>query len=359
MTARNNTRKVGITNPQRSNEYVTRLTWNNEGWQRPSGAHAKAEKDTFVAKNGFGHEEWLNRGEWLLDGFRYAFLQGVHRSRTRLIGETLHIFLYTINPLKQRLYVGELKAAEVIDDKAARRAVQQLRRRGILKTMKHEVGVVAGNRSALQPGPSHTMVNIRFRPGTLTIYKTPIFARSGDRILRFSRYAVIRADDRVLKEWKKRVGRRPRQYPGLTDPKIYELARRMVKAEATETRMENELEELLQRRFGKEKVEAQRDFVDLTLTTADRSVLIEIKASEQARRAIRDALGQLLGYAYQARHGQKAELVIVGRGTPTPDTRRYLDYLRTRFRLDIAYCRYVLGSHRLPLVLARNRKRKR
>ena len=116
-----------------------------------------------------------------------------------------------------------------------------------------------------------------------------------------------------------------------------------MKAEATEARMENELKEILKRRFGKGTVEAQRDFVDLTLTTAERCVLIEIKASEQARRAIRDALGQLLGYAYQKRHGQHAELIIVGRGILTPETRRYLDYLRSRFRLDITYCRYVVG----------------
>jgi len=67
-------------------------------------------------RSGFGHEEWLSRSEWVFGGWRYGFLQGLHRQRKRLIGKKLDARLYTINRMKQRLYVGKLNLAEVIDD---------------------------------------------------------------------------------------------------------------------------------------------------------------------------------------------------------------------------------------------------
>jgi hypothetical protein len=114
--------------------------------------------------------------------------------------------------------------------------------------------------------------------------------------------------------------------------------------------MEEEIKKTLERQYGEGAVEAQRDFRDLILTTADRRVLIEIKASEDARQAIRDAFGQLLDYAYfDTVDRENPELFIVGRGAPTRETRGYLDRLRNRFGLEINYRQYKIGSHRLAL----------
>jgi hypothetical protein len=90
---------------EKTETYITRLTWNDAGWQKPCAALKRRGEKTYVATYGFGHEEWLNRSEWLVHGWRYAFLQGVHRSRKRLIGKQIRILLYTIDPIAKHPFL--------------------------------------------------------------------------------------------------------------------------------------------------------------------------------------------------------------------------------------------------------------
>jgi hypothetical protein len=328
---------------------VTRLTWNTRDWRQPSGP-GKGEKGTFVAKSGFGHEEWLNRREWVVGGWRYGFLQGLNRQRKRLIGKTLNIHLYTISPMKQRLYVGKLNSAEVIDDQKAKQALTALRKSGRLGTMRKEVGSAGGRPTLLTAHSGSVIANIRFRPDSLRMYQKPVPAPRGDQIFRFPRYAMIRADSKLLKQWGKRTKRTPWQQPPSTNSVIYKRGARLVTVQRIEAKMEREIKTTLEKRFGKGTVEAQRDFRDLIVTTANRRVLIEIKASEDARQSIRDAFGQLLDYAYfDAGDRKNTELFIVGRGAPTRPTRAYLDQLRDLFGLEVNYRQYKIGSHRMVL----------
>jgi hypothetical protein len=248
------------------------------------------------------------------------------------------------------LYVGKLNSVEIIDDETAKRALIFLRKSGFLAKMKQEVGAAGGKSTALTAGSDSVIANIRFRPDSLRMYQKPIPALPGDRIFRFNRYAMIRADSILLKQWGKRTKRAPWQRPPSTNSIIYKRAALLVKVDRTEAKMEKEIKKTLEKQYGEGTVEAQRDFRDLMLTTANRRVLIEIKASEDARRAIRDAFGQLLDYAYfdSADRGN-SELFIVGGGAPTRQTQGYLDHLRTRFGLEIGYRQYKIGSHRLAL----------
>jgi hypothetical protein len=56
---------------------ITRIAYNSSGWIRPTGDAKKDEAaGSYNSDYGFGHEEWLFRSEWQIDGGRYAFLQG-------------------------------------------------------------------------------------------------------------------------------------------------------------------------------------------------------------------------------------------------------------------------------------------
>jgi hypothetical protein len=90
---------------------------------------------------------------------------------------------------------------------------------------------------------------------------------------------------------------------------------------------------------------------DLKVVTDNRRLLIELKASENAQLAIRDALGQLLEYAYFDPGKRKDEhaLFIISRGASTAESQNYLDYIPSRFGLDVTYLQYKLGSNHLDL----------
>jgi hypothetical protein len=87
---------------------IARISYNSENWYKPTGDAQKYEVGTYNQKFGFGHEDWLFRSEWLIDGWRYAFIQGVNKSRSKLLkeGRSFNLILFTILPEGGRRYVA-------------------------------------------------------------------------------------------------------------------------------------------------------------------------------------------------------------------------------------------------------------
>src|SRR5438094_4804532 len=136
-----------------TNSYITRITWNKDGWKRPSGVGWRFESDTLVARYKFGSEEWLNRQEWVVDEWRYGFLQGIYRSHRRFAGQTINVGLYTIDPTKRRLYVGLIRRAEVLTDQQIADAVRLLQHAGYQRTMRHEITAAGDDASSVSISP--------------------------------------------------------------------------------------------------------------------------------------------------------------------------------------------------------------
>src|SRR3989442_16034085 len=98
-----------------SEVYAARICWNSKGWVAPTGEAARVEKDTYTTRYGFGHGGWLFKYDWLLDGWKYGFLQPVNPSRENLQGKAIDLRLYTISPERERLYVAEIAGCEILN----------------------------------------------------------------------------------------------------------------------------------------------------------------------------------------------------------------------------------------------------
>jgi hypothetical protein len=72
----------------------------------------------------------LFRAEWVIDGWRYAFIQGLNKSRRAYIGQPLDVTLFTIEPDKRRWLVATIYGLEALDDEQARGALDAFRSRG-------------------------------------------------------------------------------------------------------------------------------------------------------------------------------------------------------------------------------------
>lgn len=146
---------------------VTRICYNSYGWQRPSGEAEKLEASgNYAHKNKFGHEEWLFRSEWQIDGWRYAFMQGVGRSRERLAHDKqpFDLTLFTIEPGKRYRFVAKINAVECLDGKQAQASVRVFKEKGWFETMRNEIAAIRGNVAALDNARhAHDILNIRFR----------------------------------------------------------------------------------------------------------------------------------------------------------------------------------------------------
>jgi hypothetical protein len=65
---------------------LTRISHNSSGWQRATGEARNSEgATTYNSQYGFGYEDWLFRAEWQIDGWRYAFVEGVNKGRAKLL----------------------------------------------------------------------------------------------------------------------------------------------------------------------------------------------------------------------------------------------------------------------------------
>lgn len=89
----------------------------------------------------------------------------------------------------------------------------------------------------------------------------------------------------------------------------------------------------------------------IQVTKQGRLILIELKTYPKASWAIREALGQILEYAFHKtgrRKGDVASLVIAALKEPDSDDSAYIELLRNEFGIPVAYCTVSLGMSVLP-----------
>lgn len=89
---------------------------------------------------------------------------------------------------------------------------------------------------------------------------------------------------------------------------------------------------------GTEVPTGQGTSIDLVLKTAKNSWFYEIKTTYSAKACIRQAIPQLLEYAYwDCQLGKADRLIVVGPVPITADAAAYLEFLRKQFSLEIYY----------------------
>ncbi|WDI95509.1 HNH endonuclease [Xanthomonas campestris] len=174
--------------------YITRLAYNSHHWRRPAtAAEVQEAGDTYRNENGFGHEDWLFRNEWELDGWRYAFVQGVNKSRAKLLRESkpFNLRLFTMPAPGDRRAVAEIRDAECLDDETAIAAVAAYERIGWLDIMRAEVAAAGGRPEALdETSYAPHILNFRFRIGNLSMLDADTPLPPDDPVHRLKRYGL-------------------------------------------------------------------------------------------------------------------------------------------------------------------------
>ena len=102
------------------------------------------------------------------------------------------------------------------------------------------------------------------------------------------------------------------------------------------------LYEALCKEYGKENVKSPYRLsyageVDVAVCYGGNMIFFEIKTAPYAKSALREAVGQILEYAYWPNANRASELVVVAEAKPTKETKQYLDNLRRRFGLRLSY----------------------
>jgi len=322
--------------------YLARLCWNSNNWTRPSG-DAEEQEDTYISRVGFGHEEWLFNFAWVLDGWKYGFLQPVNRSIEKVEGKILDVRLYTIRPDSAWFYVGHIHRCEVLSEEQAERVGRQFKKNGWLKEMIRHVEHVGGKPRRTLGNYWTGSLNIRFRPADAELYDPMIPAAENDAIRKLRRYTLVEVQDdivKVEKQWSSKVANAKSRTPG----KPFREGDAPQDSEPIREQLQADLYSLLSKRFGR-AVSMEEGAADIELRRDGALTVIEVASDSRPRRAVRDALGLLMEYALrsEAKGESVAEMLVVGPGEVAEGDRTYLEHLRVRRGLPVRYVCFRRG----------------
>lgn len=323
--------------------FATRLCWNTNRWQSPSGdADNKEAGSTFRREHGFGHEEWLFRTGWELDGWRYGFIQGVNKGRkTQLKRALLDLVLYTIDDNKRRRFVAVINELEVLSDRAAQDALDAFKANGWFQTMLEEVTKAGGDSDVMrnEPSPWNTF-NVRYRVENATFENFLSLVPPDHPIQKNNRYQLVQLPDQASTDPGSGFTKRGRSArTALTrvvpTPRKGSIA---TTVDPIHNRMQQRLFAKLAQDYPTLKVVQEKDFVDVLAEDQNTVRLYEIKSELNSRTVLRHAIGQLLEYAYHGKNEtRQVVLVAVGRKKLEKADREYLNLLRHKFNLVIEY----------------------
>lgn len=330
-------------------EYLSRICFNSQGWRRPTGEARLLElanPPSFSRMFGYGHEEWLFRFDWQIDGWQYGFLQGVNASRSALAGmdEAVNVTLYTCEPKSQRRYVARILDLECLSYAQSEAIHAQFVANGWLADMQADIEAVGGDVSALgDPDWVNGMINVRFRQENVRWYPTDTYAEEGEYVKSLRRYQFneIRTADQAPFIDRTRLGREGRSDAPNQNPFFRSgSAGKMCTPE--HGLIQAKLLEELKKEYPKADISCEKDFVDITVETPSERILFEIKSDLVPRTVLRLALGQLLEYGfYYPLHdsplNRVIRLVAVGRRDLSPEDQVYLKSLQKNFNLPLEY----------------------
>lgn len=320
---------------------LCRICWNTAGWRRPTGEAAELETgDSYVAEHGYGHEEWLFNYEWMIDGYRYGFVQPIGKFHSKYAGETTSLCLYTVTPDKDRLVVGVIRKAYIPTLAETKDVFGEFKRRGWIKQMEKDCEVLdvgPFNVGGLSDGG---VINIRFKPEDVELFDPMLVADPEHTISRNSRYQPFNWDG-ALPSISETEGVALNSLNKRSEHSRKRTAQDGVEYDPTHVRLQNRVYDLLLEKYGVGRVFYERGYVDISIETDKSTTLIEIKTAPTAKRCMREAIGQLLEYAHYPKTKKSCELVIMGDAPMTRKDESYLELLRAQYDLPLHYSQYV------------------
>ncbi|MFX0200218.1 MAG: hypothetical protein ACFFCW_29210 [Candidatus Hodarchaeota archaeon] len=328
-------------------EKIARICWNDQNWQRPSGREGKSkDKSSFECRAGYGHEEWLFDTGKLIDGYHYSFLQQIGNNIDKYQGNIFDISFYTINSdTRERWWVGGIKNVVVISQRESDKAYAEYRKRGWLKEMKEQLKNVGADVSHFVKFDN--FFNIKYKIEDLELLDSPLRFSSNDAAVRGTYYSTLlnKVSEPVLESpLNGQINYKPGYSEG-KESKTVSYGQRESEIDLFHNRMQGAIHKQLEKSYGRENVGKNIDtgfgsFIDLVVKDKDSFVFYELKTSNSIKNCIREALPQLMEYAFWPNQNRAKKLIIVSQNPITKRAQEYLSKLRKEFSLPIFYQRY-------------------
>lgn len=121
-----------------------------------------------------------------------------------------------------------------------------------------------------------------------------------------------------------------------TETQIRTMARSYI-VEQKHNKIQEALEALLIKQYGKENVILEENFVDIKLIQPNFISFYEVKSSSYASECIKEALGQILLYSLNDTDVRQKKHFVVGQYPATQNDKQYIDFLKENLKLEFEY----------------------
>lgn len=338
-------------------EKLARICWNANNWQFPSGKSGKVANNSsraYETKAGYGHEEWLFDVSKLVNGFHYAYIQAIGQHRDKYESKKFNISFYTINSAKkERWWLGEIHNVHVVSSDESKAAYAAYKKNGWLKEMYAQLEAVGADVDDFKQIEAENFCCIKFRPRDMHLLEEPRLFASND--------SAVKSDYYNLKnKFGNPRGIETKNFqftPGSTKKKETSTASYSSQTKAIDL-VHNQIQEQLFQQLvkinGKDNVSCEQDTgfgtkVDVAVRSSGSYTFYELKTANTSKQCIREALAQLMEYAYYLGESRASRLIVVGPVELSKESKKYLESLRTKFSLPVFYRKFDLETKNLGI----------
>lgn len=327
---------------------IARICWNTNGWRKPSGMAGKSkDKKPYEYRSGYGHEEWLLDTTKNYKGYHYGFLQPIGQHREKYRGQTFNISLYSINAeTKKRWWLGRIQNVTVTTKQESQEAYLAYKENGWIAEMEEQLHGVGGKVKDFRKTKAEDFFVIRFSSRSLDISDTPLEFSRHDPAVKTTRYVLLNKEKtpQLIAAKKQFIFSSGHTKKKGTTESNYEAHASDI--DLGHNRIQSKIYQQLAKKFGKDNVGTELNagygsLIDVVVKESNgKFIFYEIKTSYSVRLSIRDALAQLLEYAYYPNRNNAIKIVVVSPNAITKEAQSYLEHLRNLFSIPVYYQRY-------------------
>ena len=329
---------------------LARICWNTNNWQKPSGKEGKSRNvsanETIVS---YGHEEWLFDFEKIISGYHYSFLPEIGNNRKKYEGNWIDISFFSINnDTKQWWWIGEVKNVIVISKKESKEVFQEYKKRGWFDEMIKQLKEVDADTQFLGEF-SEYFAKIKFKVRDVHLLDPPLPIKSNDPAVPSHRYVLMNfvkpPKISLSNKFLFKSGHSKKEEKTIAS---YDAHKK--KIDLIHNRRQHKVFKQLSTIYGKQNVGTEcpvngNSKIDVVVKEGKRFTFYEIKTSNSLLNCIREAMSQLLEYAYFPNAVNADKLVVISHNKITREVEKYLNHLRNKFHLPIYYQQYDLEKN--------------
>lgn len=341
---------------------ICRITWNTNGWIKPSGLSGKSNYSSFEKENGFGHEEWLFDGDKIIDGYKYGFLEPIHKFRTKYENNLFDLLLYTRDSDSNKSYwVTTLKDVEVINSEESEKVLVHYKIEGWYDEMKSDLYNLSLDSKQLDTWIHEgveQLFNVKFKASQINEIPNDLILVENQDEIPSNRYLLMDLKNEITEKITEKIKTNfSFDNSGSEEAELESKGKRKgnrkdIELEFKHNLLQKKFLQFLQNKYGRNTVKREctaygTSRIDITRKTNTGFVFYEIKTYNSLRSSIREGLGQLLEYCLYPNVNEAESIVLVSHVEPSIELKEYLIHIKKFINLPFSYIHFDLDKEKI------------